>query len=326
MVEEPYPERFEKRVPWVLTLLVSLRLAGWRIGEDKHDRTQPPVGTSRRAFLKIAVATVVQGYIVMDATSCYVQTDPYFHESGTRISQPFPPPLSNMPTAVVFIRTLPPRLVRTAILAAQAHGMVHSMFLLPTIPAVALNAMGLLPAKWSPHTWPSFFGPFASVWKRGMRGLWGDWWHSMNRQISATPGTELAKALGIRTHKTLAYMVLAVSAFFLSGVIHLGMIPPEPKSEIMSAMAMRMYIGGFFWAQILAFGIELAVMKLLSRYRRSATSWWGSRILVLLWVAFWLSLTLPLLVVPFREIGYWHYHAVPISPFRGLTGGGWITW
>lgn len=325
-MEEPYPKEMGKRIPWVLTLLVSLRLTGWKIGDPSHDKTQPAPRLSRSEFLRIAIPTTALGYMIMDATSYYVQTDPYFTTSEMSVDAPFPPPSQSMPTLLILSRLLPPRLLRCSVLAGQIYAMVTSMFFLPTIPAVCLNAIGLLPDEWSPHTWPVFFGSFSNVWEQGLRGLWGGWWHSMNRQITATLGRELAKTMGIPTKSLLAYGILTVSAFFFSGVIHVGMIPPEPESKLMSASAMRLYIAGFFWSQILAFAIELAVVKLAGRFMPSVVHWRLTKVLVLAWVASWLCLTLPLLTFPFREIGYWYYYVVPISLLRRLAGKRWIAW
>lgn len=326
VVEEPYPKDMRKRIPWVLTLLVSLRLTGWRIGDPSHDKTQPTPRLKRSDFLRIALPTVVFGFLIMDATSLYVETDSYFTTSKMSVDAPFSAPSKDLPTLLIVLRLLPPRLLRSSILAGQVYAMVTSMFFLPTIPAVGLNAIGLLHNEWSPHTWPVFFGSFSKVWERGLRGLWGGWWHSMNRQITATLGHELAKSMGIPTRSLLAFGMLTVSAFFFSGVIHVGMIPPEPESKLMSANEMRLYIAGFFWLQIPAFAIELAVTKMARRFVPSVGGWRITKALVLAWVASWMCLTLPLLTVPLREIGYWRYYAVPISLLRGLAGKAWLTW
>lgn len=326
VVEEPYPIELTKRIPWVLTLLVSLRLTGWRIDDASHDKTQPPRRMSRRRYLNIALGTIAYSYLILDATSCYVRIDPYFFMSGMSVDAPYPPPSNDMPTVLVLLRLLPPRLLRSSILAGQIYAMVTSMFYLPTLPAVGLNFFGFLPDEWSPHTWPVFFGNFSAVGERGLRGLWGSWWHGMNRQITATPGRALAQALGIPTRSVEAYALLTLSAFFFSGVIHMGTIPPEPKSTKLSANEMRLCIAICFWAQVPAFGIEMEVSKVIARFAPQLPQWRASEMVILAWTAGWLSLTLPILTDPFREIGYWTHHAVPSSLLRGLAGKGWITW
>ena len=325
-VEEGYPESLVKRIPWVLTLLVSIRLAGWKIDDPSHDKTQPAPRLTRVAFLKHVSLIVAQAFTILDLASCYVLTDPYFVTSGMRVDEPFPPPSQDLPTLLNTLRILPPRVLRGAAIAGQVYAMVTSMFYLPTIPVVGLNAIGVLPDEWSPHTWPVFFGSFSAIGERGLRGLWGSWWHHFNRHITSTPGRELARVMGIPTTSTLGYSLLTVSAFLLSGVIHMGMIPPEPASGRMTVNMMRLYLAAFFWAQIPAFQIELIVSKLVAAFVPSVPRFPTTRIFVLLWVAAWLSLTLPLVTIPFREIGYWRYFPLPVSLFRGLAGKGWLTW
>lgn len=325
-VEEKYPESLAERIPWVLTLLVSIRLAGWKIGDPSHDKMQPTPRLTRVAFSKHAFVIIALAFLTLDAASCYVLTDPFFVTPGMSVDEPYPPPSEDLPTLLNALRILPPRLLRSTVLAGQVYAMVTSMFYLPTIPVVALNAIGVLPDEWSPHTWPLFFGSFSAVGERGLRGLWGSWWHQFNRNITSAPGRELAQVAGIPTTSTLGYSFLTFSAFFLSGVIHMGMIPPEPSSSLMSTNTMRLYLAAFFWAQIPAFQLELVVSILVATSIPSVKRFPTTRIFVLLWVAGWLSLTLPLLSVPFRELGYWRYFPLPISLFRGLAGKGWLTW
>ncbi|KAM0801832.1 hypothetical protein BDR22DRAFT_169395 [Usnea florida] len=325
VVEEGYPDGLGRRVRWVLTLLVSLRLTGWRIGDPSHDRTQPPPLMSRRAFLRRSVYVAVQCYLILDVAAFYTRTDPYFHVSGVGIDDPFPPS-AEMPSWLVVLRLLPPRFVRASVIAGQAYGMVAGGFHIPLIPAVGLNALGVVPYEWSPHTWPLPFGSFSAIPERGLRGLWGQWWHGVNRQFTAPPGRSLAQALSIPTNSIAGYALLTTSAFFFSGVMHMGLIPPEPQSSFLSAQWMRLYIAAFFWAQIPAFGFEVAVSKLVARFLPQALDWSMTRAIVIAWTAAWLCLTLPLLAIPFRELGYWHSYSVPVSLVRGLLGRGWWTW
>ena len=325
-VEEGYPESLAKRIPWVLTLLVSTRLAGWKIGDPLHDKMQPTPSLTRLAYFKHAFIIIAQAFVILDAASCYVMTDPFFVTPGTSVDEPYPPLSGDQPTLLNALRILPPRLLRSTVLAGQVYAMVTSMFYLPTIPVVALNAIGVVPDEWSPHTWPLLFGSFSAVGERGLRGLWGSWWHQINRIITSAPGRELAKAMGIPTTSTLGYSFLTFSAFLLSGVVHMGMIPPEPASSLMSANMMRLYLAAFFWVQIPAFQLELVVSKLAAKSVPNVPRFPTTRIFVLLWVAGWLSLTLPLLSVPFRELGYWRYFPLPVSLFRGLAGEGWLMW
>ncbi|KAI4268408.1 MAG: hypothetical protein L6R35_006768, partial [Caloplaca aegaea] len=169
------------------------------------------------------------------------------------------------PTLFSLIQAMTPRVPRTAVLAGQAYACISQGGSLPVIPIVALSGIGLWPDEWSPHTWPIFFGRFSAVSEKGLRGFWGTWWHQTNRYLSI-PGRSLSQALGIPTESSLGYMLQVISAFVLSGVMHMGLIPPQPLSTAMTAMEMRSFVASFFWLQILGIGIELGVLKFVGRY------------------------------------------------------------
>lgn len=324
--EEAYPSKLSSRISWVLTLMVSFRYSTWKIGEPSHDRTQPPKTLDRAVYLKHAFRTVAQSYFLFDLASSYVQTDPYF-KYPMGIDAAFPNPTVATPRILALLRRLPPRFVRASTIAAQLYSAVSLTFALPTMLAVALHVIGVLPVleEWSPHNWPLFFGSFSVVSRQGLRGLWGSWWHQTNRQLTSTPGRALNGFLGIPTSSAMGYTSLVVSAFFFSGVTHMGLVPPEPLRTTVSANTMRCYIGAFFWAQIPGFGIELVGERVFRKifFKPPQPI---IETLVLSWTIAWLCLTLPLLGVPFRELGYWEGYPVPISPIRGLLGNGWTTW
>ncbi|KAL8709887.1 MAG: hypothetical protein Q9220_005503 [cf. Caloplaca sp. 1 TL-2023] len=225
--EESYPSTLSRRIPWVLTLLPSLRLSNWKTGVPAHDRTQPITPMLRSTYLIRATLLAAQSFIILDITSTLVRYDPYFHVPNTSISSPLPPFSSNTIINSI-IHTLPPRLLRTTILSAQSHALITQGGALPTLFPVLLSSLGLWPEAWSPHTWPLFFGPFSAVYERGLRGLWGSWWHQTNRYL-ATPGRYLARKLGARERGMGMYALSVASAFGLSGVMHMGLVPPEPR-------------------------------------------------------------------------------------------------
>ena len=120
-------------------------------------------------------------------------------------------------------------------------------------------------------------------------------------------------------------MLVTVSAFGFSGLVHMGLIPPQPLHTSMTAMEMRLWIGAFFWVQIAGFGIELVVSGIFRRVGGGHVSGLV-RMLVLVWVSVWLCATLPLIVPPFRELGYWSVYPIPISIVQGSFGNGWLQW
>lgn len=116
---------------------------------------------------------------------------------------------------------------------------------------------------------------------------------------------------------------MVVSGFGFSGVMHMGMIPPEPSGTGMGAGEMRLWIAGFFWVQVLGIGVETVVEKVVER------RWWkggGGNVGRFLWVAGWLMCTVPMLAMPFRELRYWKYSPLPVSLIEYLGGHGWWNW
>ena len=324
-VEEPYPLDLSKRLPWVLTLLVSLRLSNWKIGQVSHDHKQPVKPVARVAFIKRALFLAIQSFLILDITSTWARQDPYFHVHGISIDEPFQNQLGKPWMYLSLLTRIPPRIPRTAVLAGQAYACITQGGSLPVIPIVGLSAIGFWPDEWSPHTWPIFFGPFSAVSKHGLRGLWGTWWHQTNRYLSI-PGRSLAQALGISTRSTVGYMLQVISAFGLSGIMHMGLIPPQSRGTALTAMEMRFYFAFFFWSQMFGIGIELIIVTILQRSFPRLMLPAVARCCTLLWVASWLSCTLPLLAIPARYLGYWTYSPIPVSLISRLAGQGWWVW
>ena len=320
--EESYPSELSKRVPWVLSLIVSIRLRDWKIGVSSHDKLQPSSRLSRASFLKHALAIILQGYIIMDTAGLYVETDPYFSRSNMSIDASFPHHPPSISSTLAMVRMLPPRLVRASVVAAQTYATVTLLFFIPTLPLLALNALGLLPDQWSPQAWAVFFGPVSAVARKGVRGLWGEWWHQEMRQMVSTPGRSLNRLLNISTSSILGYAVLTASSFLFSGIIHIGLVPPQPKYATLSANKIRLHIIAFFWVQILAFGVELLASKLSQRYLPAVRRTILAKIIAVTWTAAFLCYTLPILAVALRELGLWQVHPVPVSIWRGITGNG----
>ena len=331
VVEQVYPQKLGERMIWVATLMLSMRFTGWKIGDESHDRNQPlprDQRMSRWEYARHVTAFLLLDYLLMDVTTYFQAFDPYFWVSSIRVDDPFAPltPENELQRLVVVpILRLPPRLVRSTIIAGQIFAMVSGMMYLPTLPMLGLNAVGLVPNNWSPQYWPRLWGKSSVMSRSGLRGLWGSWWHQINRQITSAPGKKFARLLfGKDAHKTTrGYMVAAIVAFGLSGLLHLAMIPPQPLLTALTANAMRLCLGGFFWMQIAGFAVEIALAKGISSVYPGAKDLPGAGMMVLIWVAGWLCMTLPMITIPFRDLGYQVGCPVPFSLVRGLSREGW---
>ena len=319
--DESYPSNLSARIPWVAAALLSFRYTHWKIGDPHHDQTQPYKAVTRGAYLKQASLLILSNLLLLDVARSYAETDPYFIQPMS-IDTPIPPSPPSTPTIFVLLRLLPPRLVRIASLSGQFYSSVSLMFNLPSLLAAAI---GILPDGWSPHTWPGFFGSFSAVSTAGLRGLWGTWWHQINRHIMSTPGRAFNKLLGISGTSTAGYASLTISAFFFSGLIHVGLVPPEPSHPKVPVNMIRLSIALFFWVQAVGFGIELVAIRLLSGLAQKLPPA-VTRVLVFSWTAVWLCLTLPLLAHAFIGLKFWELYPLPISIVQGLSGNGWLCW
>ena len=323
--EEAYPEKLYRRLCWALTLLISIRLSYWKIGDSQHDKAQPPSRLTRPTFLRRAASIVVYSFLVLDSAAFIAQFDPYFIDSTIGIDAPLSL-TPNAPNVLSFLSIFPPRILRSSIIATHIYGVITFGGALGSSLIVVTNHLGLLNDLWSPQSWPLFFGPFSAVAERGMRGLWGTWWHQTMRYPTSIPGRRLAQALGVKNRSTLDYSLRTVSAFFFSGVIHTGLVPPEPQYATMPASMVRLYVAMFFWVQAVAFALELLVSRIFRRISPNFTRTATAKALILTWVSIWLCLTIPIVAVALRELGYGTVYPIPISIWNGLTGRGWLTW
>ena len=326
LLEESYPNDLYRRIYWVLTLLFSIRLSCWKIGDSYHDKNQPPRRRTRKEFIKIMAKLSMLSYLILDTAAFYSRFDRYFTDPKIGIDDP----LVLNPDAPSFfhiLEILPPRFVRCSAIAAQIFGIISFPggtlgFALITV----VNWAGLISDDWSPQSWPLFFGPFSGVEDRGIRGLWGTWWHQTMRYPTSIPGRSLAAALGVRNHSALDYAFRTISAFFLSGIVHTGLVPPEPKFATIPTYQIKLYIAGFFWVQTIGFGFEMVVSKLIRLISPGIVRSKTTRFLTYLWVALWFCLTLPIAAVAMKELGYGRVYPFPISLWHGVTGRGWVVW
>lgn len=324
--EEAYPATLWRRLVWVNELMISIRLNNWKISSSSHDRYQPPTPAfrSRTSFAAYAIFCFVRGYVVLDFTSAYISYDPYFTHTSIAISAPLPP---SMP----LLAYMPSQLVRSMIIGAQAWALISQMFYLPCLLPVLLHALGWLQDEWSPHNWPTYFGSPSVIFRHGVRGFWGGYWHQTMRYTVSGPGYAIADATGLRKGGLGRYAVISAVAFGLSGCVHMGLVPPEPLHATIPPNAIWLYVAGFFWLQPLAMLLEVLTARIITRttgsgYWQENTGLTMRMVLSGLWVLAWFSLCIPLLGEAGRQLGYWRHWIAPVSLWKGVKGEGWVAW
>ena len=315
-----YPTDIRQRLPWVGLLLISIRLFGWRIGFPSHDRRQPAPPDFRGPghFLLVSIPASIIAYLTLDLTHAYISGDGYFTD----------PTLSS---GFALQNDLPLALLRTGILGAQLLSFMGFMFFFPASLAVLVNLTGLLPDFWSPHTWPTYLGPPSAIVHYGVRGWWGRFWHQTMRWTVSGPGIALSDAIGLRDRSVARFVLVNVVAFFLSGFIHMGLVPPEPQWATIDGNAIRVCTLGFFWSQAVGILLESLAAWLIVRLTgarawQGGLGWWIRATVTLVWVYLWFTLSSTLLFEAGRQLGWWRVWPVPVSFWQGLRGEGWLTW
>ena len=223
--EEGYPTSLIKRIPWVLTLIMSIRLSYWKTADPMHNKHQPPTPITRIAYLRHCAFLILTSYVLLDTAAFAATYDPYFHDPTISISTSFDMPISTLPLCIRPLRALPPRLARSTLLAAHFCSFISLVGALITSLPLLPNALGVIPDTWSPQSWPLFFGPFPSVLDRGLRGLWGTWWHQTTRYLVTFPGIALSRVMKLKQGGRGDYLCRITTAFTASGFIHMGLVP-----------------------------------------------------------------------------------------------------
>lgn len=360
----PWPQDILQRIPWVTSLLISMRLVDWKINEPSHDKRQPThtTGKGHFEFIRDALLRQIVGYIALDLTSSFIQSDAYFHDFSVSILSPLPSYQHGPSLLLSLYNISPPLLLRTIVIATQAYCMISSQYHLPMIPLVFLHYLNLWPDDWSPHLWPTYFGPVTSILDHGLAGFWGTYWHQVVRWLVSGSAPAIADMLGYRrpvqshnaanghaasssrkdasTHtadvkakrtKAIRFAILTLVAFFNSGLVHLGLVPPKPLWSTYSANHLRLLVGGFFWIQPFGIALELALANALASvlprtWRESELGRMLKRVANLAWIAVWSCVSFPLLGEAARQLRWCAYYTVPISALRWARGEEWVMW
>lgn len=315
----PYPLTLRERIPWVGTLLISIRLQGWKTGKHSDDIRQRTTyrTTTRAGFSRQALLSFIRGYLVLDLTRAYHIHDPYFTDLNISVDSHLP---FSEPTGLLL-----PRIFRSCVMGAEVWALISQFIYTPCIILVGLNALHWLPDEWSPHTWPPLFGDPMLILERGVRGLWGQYWHQAMRAFTSAPGEAVADLLRLKQKRLARYAMVVMISFGLSGVIHMGLVPPEPLCASMAVNEIRLHVAGFFWLQPFAITVEICAVRVLRvlvqpQFLDTGT---GNRLTMvanMIWLMFWFSLCLPIFGEAARQLGYWRVWLVPVSLWRGLEG------
>jgi hypothetical protein len=189
---QPYPmDSLKKRFYWVFDLLVSFRGLGWSHSIRSNPDLPPEIHTSlgkrapdtshsirssvgvrgfttRSEVLRHNLPLFIFLYLAIDLTKVVTTSDPYFL-TGTNLYPP-PPYLAHLPPlGVALFRQL---FSLFAVMSA-----LEMMFILsPLIFCLALGTR-VLGLRGEPFFYPTTWGSYGAVFRKGLTGLWAGWWH-----------------------------------------------------------------------------------------------------------------------------------------------------
>ncbi|KAI6246294.1 hypothetical protein HI914_05578 [Erysiphe necator] len=332
---QSYPDNFKERISWVVDLLYNYRGPGWnwaissipslppeilmRAGDPVPKRNLSnfsPTGSrrfnSRYEHLVYRVSLLLFCYFALDVLKTVMMKDPYFK---------FGPNTYALPS---YLQSLTPS-------ALQFYRIVVTSIGIITVMTTTLNLIPLLSCIMGPKVlglraepwyYPTEWGYFSNIYKNGLGGLWGDYWHQSFRLHFTSPTNFLIREGYIKPGTFIAKTTSLFCAFFLSGFLHWASssstLPPTRPSHAMY----------FFVLQGVGIMLQRALCQCFSRYITKFPTFLrrtGNFIFVLIW----LHKTGWLLADDFARTGLWLMDPVPIS-FSQLLGfgevdAGWIS-
>lgn len=327
----PYPSTFLSRLKWVFILISERPLTSWKTGRTSHDSNIPPlyIQRTRTRFVRDIMLILLPAVLIFMPLALRLHTLDSLIQPLERAGGP----KSSIDDVLSYVqshrfsvlrilhRFLPARLLRSLSVGMFLYSflILHflGVYLIPPFLSFLANPASGATHTWSTHLWPRpHFGPFSAVLDSGLRGLWGTWWHQQMRHAVSEPGRCLSDRIGLG-RGIVRYGVICASAFLLSGITHMGLVPPDATD----AWNLRLMIGAFFFAQPLGILMEVAVVeKILKRVEALVGETKLQRTIIratrLCWVLLFMSFPLGFLERPFEQLGYWK-----IWPWYFLGGG-----
>ncbi|MCJ1282960.1 hypothetical protein MMC26_002287 [Xylographa opegraphella] len=342
-VWQKHPANFYQRLEWVADLVSNFRLIGWshQINTipspppDILDNLRPSAkplkqtpaivstGVSRypdsKTLVRTKATTVVLGYLALDTLKVLMMSDPYFWG----LTSAAPP--TYLPT-FISSSTVLTRIWRLLISLAGTYVALESIMALAAPIFVGLlgpKILGLRAATWQ---YPDIYGSYNLVFRKGLAGWWGGWWHQTFRFAFEAPQKYIVKKLGWKERGLKAKLLGLVIAFVCSGSLHAaGSTTMWPATRPLHGPFT------FFVLQPIGIVLQMGFSELLGMMglrEKLPTSVRGMGNFVAVHV--WFYYTAPFLTDDFARGGIWLFEPIPVSLWRGLgfgaQGEGWWCW
>ncbi|KIK56852.1 hypothetical protein GYMLUDRAFT_1012246 [Collybiopsis luxurians FD-317 M1] len=146
------------------------------------------------------------------------------------------------------------------------------------------------------------------------RGV-GKTWHQFVRRFALAPGKKLVQILRVPPKSPTAAFLKLYTAFLVSGTVHfLGdLMVRKPEYYGVSILFFTLQAVGITTEELFKFFV-----------RRYGHGWdrtlpdWAGRGVGYVWVLYWLTLTMPVLIDPATKVGFDRESLIPVSPVRVL--------
>lgn len=332
---QSYPDDFRERVSWVVDLLYNYRGPGWNWAISSIPplpsailiKAEGPVSkqsyadfssagsrrfVNRYEHLIYRVSRLIICYVILDISIIIMMKDPYFKFGPTTYA--LPSYLQSIPHSFL-------RFYRIVLTSIGIIAVMTSAFNLLSLISCILGP-GILGLRAEPWYYPTEWGYFSNIYKSGLGGLWGDYWHQSFRLHFTSPTNFLIREGYIKPGTFIAKTTSLFFAFFLSGFLHWASshstLPSTRPSDAMN----------FFLLQGLGIMLQRVLCQLLQSYITKfpkVIRYTGNLIFVLTWLYY----TGWLLADDFARSGLWIMEPTPISLSRLLGFGeydaGWIS-
>ncbi|KAM3416665.1 hypothetical protein BST61_g8256 [Cercospora zeina] len=300
------------------SVLFSPRLQYIIIGEEHHDKTQPPdlYYADEVQYLVHLAWQLPLSYLALDVVHNYlVVKDPYWTNLEISWLEPYG-------SAAV---------LRTLVVGMSCWAFTSLLECIAGPCFLFAHLAGFLDRHWSPHMHRPAFGSPMHVLRRGVRGFWarGGFWHSFFIIAVTAPGHAFSDLFGLAEDQFERYVWAALSGFGFSGLMHCGIVPREPlfanASGGASAFHLKVCIFCFFMSQPIALGIETlvaAIAKIIvgSQFWRRGFGYRLRLLVNAIWVALWFVNATQPLGNALRQLGLFRFSPVPFSIVSWQSG------
>ena len=321
-VWQSLPANFPHRLDWVCDLICNFRGVRWQHQLSGLPPPPPHVQSSlrdpsipspdaqshltRTDLIRRKLPSFLLCLVAIDVLKTLTTWDPYFWGFPPSTPSPFPFP----------------RLTRTLISLASVYVMLLIIFLLsPLVFAIILGPSIIGQHAW-PWLYPSFFGPISQVYRKGLAGLWGQWWHQIFRFAFDEAGEFAGRITGWEKGSQMGTLLRVVVAFACSGALH-------ACASYTSLGNSKPIYGSFLFFMLQPVGIiaqRAASGWMKSAGLRAKIPEWLRGVGNLVVVVVWCYFVGQLAADDFAATGVWLNEPLPISPIRALRGDGFWRW